>query len=104
MVFLMEMDKENRDKGSGKDRWVAWHPGFLATTAPLERHSQGMLMTVFGQLNQVVFNKTTIVDSNANSLLTQSLEYLWSHTQGGWQEVTHPTGMQVDRGNLDLLF
>jgi hypothetical protein len=83
MVFLMEMDKENRDKGSGKDRWVAWHPGFLATTAPLARHSQSMLMTVFGQLSQVVFNKTTIVDSNANSLLTQSLGiFVEPHT--GW--------------------
>lgn len=64
----------------------------------------GTVLTGLGQLSQVVFNKTIIVNSNANSLLTRSLRIFAEPHTGWWQEVTNPTGMQVDRGNLDLLF
>lgn len=57
----------------------------------------------FGQLSQVVFNKTAIVDSNASSQLTQSLRIFVEPHTGWWQEVTNPTGTQVDIGDLDLL-
>lgn len=101
----MEVDKDNKEKDSGKDWWVAPCQVLLADNAPLDRHSHsGMVLTGLGQLSQVVFNKTIIVNSNANSLLTQSLRIFAEPHIGWWQEVTNPTGMQVDRGNLDLLF
>lgn len=49
------------------------------------------VVTGLGQLSQVVFNKTAIVDSNANSLLTQSLRIFAEPHTGWWQEMTNPT-------------
>lgn len=39
MVFLMEVDRENKDRDSGKDWWVARCQVLLAVTVPLDRHS-----------------------------------------------------------------
>lgn len=38
MVFLMEVDKDNKEKNSGKDLWVAPCQVLLADNAPLDSH------------------------------------------------------------------